>query len=67
MLVDSKNDGKRLDFKSATHLPNASSFLWNKSMMIHMNCRGYATAQFMQPEPANLLLLMLLSMKQPVV
>ena len=38
---------------SPTALPKASSFLWNKHMMIQMNCRGYATAQFMQPEPAK--------------
>ncbi len=34
-------------------LPKASSFLWNRHMMIQMNCRGYASAQFMQPEPAK--------------
>jgi len=34
-------------------LPKASAFLWNKHMMIQMNCRGYASAQFMQPEPAK--------------
>ena len=27
--------------------------LWNKTMMIHMNCRGYAVSQFMQPEPSK--------------
>ncbi|AZQ82639.1 NdvB protein [Colwellia sp. Arc7-635] len=31
----------------------ASGFLWNKTMMIHMNCRGYAVSQFMQPEPSK--------------
>ncbi|WP_076416609.1 GH36-type glycosyl hydrolase domain-containing protein [Shewanella sp. UCD-KL12] len=34
-------------------MPKASGFLWNPSMMLQMNCRGYATAQFMQPEPAK--------------
>jgi len=34
-------------------LPMSAGYLWNKSMMIHMNCRGYATAQFMQPEPTK--------------
>ena len=38
---------------SPTQMPNASSFLWNSAMMIQVNCRGYATAQFMQPEPAK--------------
>jgi cellobionic acid phosphorylase len=38
---------------SPTAMPDAGGFLWNKKMMIQMNCRGYATAQFMQPEPAK--------------
>ncbi|MCK8486535.1 NdvB protein [Paenibacillus sp. MBLB2552] len=38
---------------SPTLLPKASGFLWNEMMMVHMNCRGYAVAQFMQPEPAK--------------
>ncbi|TRX53843.1 gluconokinase, GntK/IdnK-type [Thalassomonas sp. M1454] len=38
---------------SATQLPQAGSFLWNKVMMLQMNCRGYAVGQFMQPEPSK--------------
>jgi cellobionic acid phosphorylase len=38
---------------SPTALPLAAGFLWNPHMMIHMNARGYATAQFMQPEPSK--------------
>jgi cellobionic acid phosphorylase len=34
-------------------MPKAAGFLWNKKMMIQITCRGYATAQFMQPEPAK--------------
>lgn len=34
-------------------MPDASGFLWNKKMMLQMNCRGYASAQHMQPEPAK--------------
>lgn len=34
-------------------MSKASSFLWNKNMMLHMNCRGFASAQFMQPEPSK--------------
>lgn len=41
------------ELTSPTLLPKASGFLWNDTMMIHMNCRGYAVAQFMQPEPAK--------------
>ncbi|ALS99908.1 GH36-type glycosyl hydrolase domain-containing protein [Lacimicrobium alkaliphilum] len=38
---------------SPTAMPQASGFLWNPQMLIQMNCRGYAVAQFMQPEPAK--------------
>ncbi|KAJ4291235.1 hypothetical protein N0V88_006235 [Collariella sp. IMI 366227] len=34
-------------------MPKAATFLWNQKMMIQITCRGYATAQFMQPEPAK--------------
>ncbi|KAI1182099.1 Six-hairpin glycosidase-like protein [Nemania serpens] len=46
-------DGSRYELTSATALPKASAFLWNQKMMIQVTCRGYATAQFMQPEPAK--------------
>lgn len=52
-LINAQDNGERLNLNSPTALPNAASFLWNNSMMIHMNCRGYAVAQFMQPEPAK--------------
>lgn len=42
-----------MELNTPIALPGASSFLWNKKMMVHMNCRGYAVAQFMQPEPAK--------------
>lgn len=45
------NDYCLLD--SPTAMPKAAGFLWNEKMMIHMNCRGYAVAQFMQPEPGK--------------
>lgn len=48
-----QNDGKSIVLTSPTVMPNASGFLWNSRMMINMNCRGYAVAQFMQPEPAK--------------
>ncbi|MDX2018810.1 MAG: NdvB protein [Deltaproteobacteria bacterium] len=38
---------------SPTALPQAAAFLWNRRMMLHVNCRGYAVSQFMQPEPAK--------------
>ncbi|MCT2535162.1 NdvB protein [Aquibacillus koreensis] len=41
------------ELDSPTIMPKASGFLWNDKMMIHVNCRGYVVAQFMQPEPAK--------------
>ena len=52
MLFPSHNDS-RFNLQSPTLMPKASAFLWNRSMMIQANCRGYAVAQFMQPEPAK--------------
>jgi cellobionic acid phosphorylase len=46
-------NGFRYRLTSPTAAPNADAFLWNKRMMIQATCRGYATAQFMQPEPAK--------------
>lgn len=45
--------GARCELTSPTAMPQAGGFLWNRRMMIHATCRGYATAQFMQPEPAK--------------
>lgn len=51
--VDMQANGARYNLYSATKMPRASAFLWNKQLMIQLNCRGYANAQFMQPEPAK--------------
>ncbi len=45
--------GDRFTLSSPTAMPNAAGFLWNRAMMIQATCRGYAVAQFMQPEPAK--------------
>jgi cellobionic acid phosphorylase len=50
LVVESQQAGARYLLKSPKVLPNASGFLWNKNMLIQANCRGYAIAQFMQPE-----------------
>ena len=50
-LISNHESGTTLH--SPTKMPLASSFLWNPVMMLHVNCRGYATSQFMQPEPAK--------------
>lgn len=52
MLFSSHND-TRFNLRNPTLMPKASAFLWNRSMMIQANCRGYTVAQFMQPEPAK--------------
>ncbi len=46
-------DGERFELLSPTAMPRAAGFLWNNKMMILATCRGYAVAQFMQPEPAK--------------
>lgn len=52
-LLGPSADGERYLLHSPTAMPNAGTFLWNRRMMIQLTCRGYATAQFMQPEPAK--------------
>jgi len=47
------HNGDRYELTSATAMPQAAGFLWNQKMMIQITCRGYATAQYMQPEPAK--------------
>jgi cellobionic acid phosphorylase len=34
-------------------MPKANGFLWNKNMVLQVNCRGYVNGQFMQPEPSK--------------
>ena len=48
-----EDGGRRLVLSSPVAMPQASTFLWNRRMLLQLNCRGYATAQFMQPEPAK--------------
>ena len=45
--------GRRFVLTSPTAMPAASTFLWNRRMLLQLNCRGFATAQFTQPEPAK--------------
>jgi cellobionic acid phosphorylase len=46
-------NGERYELTDPTTMPKAGAFLWNTKMMIQITCRGYATASFMQPEPAK--------------
>lgn len=43
------DEGKRIRLFCPISIPNASGYLWNDKMMLQMSCRGYATAQHMQP------------------
>lgn len=52
-MIRATENNEYVELTSPTVLPKASGFLWNEKMMIHMNCRGYAVAQFMQPEPGK--------------
>ena len=53
LLCGFEAEGRRVFLSSPTAMPQASTFLWNRRMLLQLNCRGYATAQFMQPEPAK--------------
>jgi len=52
-MLSPSNDHQRFELFSPIDLPRASGFLWNRKMMIQVNCRGFAVAQYMQPEPAK--------------
>jgi len=52
-MIKSSPDGERYELDNPWDLPRAAGFLWNRRMMIQITCRGYAVAQFMQPEPAK--------------
>jgi len=52
-MIRATENNEYYELNSPISMPKASGFLWNEKMMIHMNCRGYAVAQFMQPEPAK--------------
>ena len=44
-------NGARFRLTDPTLAPNAAGYLWNRRMMLQMNCRGYAVSQYMDPEP----------------
>jgi cellobionic acid phosphorylase len=52
-MIRPTEDGERYELTDPTTMPKAGAFLWNTKMMIQITCRGYATASFMQPEPAK--------------
>jgi len=52
-MIIIKNRPRSISLRNASLLPQAGSYLWNHQMMLQINCQGYATAQFLQPEPAS--------------
>jgi cellobionic acid phosphorylase len=52
-MLQPTHNGERFELTTPTAMPRAAGFLWNQKMMLQMTCRGYAVAQFMQPEPAK--------------
>ena len=52
-MLQPTHNGERFELTTPTAMPRAAGFLWNQKMMMQMTCRGYAVAQFMQPEPAK--------------
>jgi hypothetical protein len=52
-MLKPTHNGERYQLDNPLDLPRAAGFLWNRKMMIQVTCRGYAVAQFMQPEPAK--------------
>jgi cellobionic acid phosphorylase len=52
-MIKPTQNGERYEIDNPFDLPRAAGFLWNRKMMIQVTCRGYAVAQFMQPEPAK--------------
>ena len=44
-------NGARFRLTDPTLAPNSAGYLWNRRMMLQMNCRGYAVSQYMDPEP----------------
>ncbi len=51
-MLSSEADGARVVLHSPTAMPRASAYLWNRCMVLQVNCRGYVVARHMQPEPS---------------
>ena len=52
-MIRPSDDNEFYELDDPTVMPKASGFLWNDRMMVQATCRGYVSAQFMQPEPAK--------------
>lgn len=51
--ISPSENSKHYQLHCPTSMPDASTFLWNQKMLLQLNCRGYAVAQHMQPEPSK--------------
>jgi len=52
-LIQPSENGERLELHSPTAMPRASSFLWNRQMLLQVSCRGYVNAQHIQVEASK--------------
>ena len=52
-MLRATHNGDGLSSTTLSICRGRPGFLWNRRMMIQVTCRGYAVAQFMQPEPAK--------------
>ena len=50
-LLRSSDAGRRCNLHCPVAMPGAGTFLWNANMLLQLNCRGFAVAQYMHPEP----------------
>jgi len=50
-LLRSGDEGRRCNLYCPVAMPRAGTFLWNANMLLQVNCRGFAIAQYMHPEP----------------
>ena len=46
-LIYASENGSRVNLTTPIAMPKASAFLWNKKMMIQLNCRGFAVSQYL--------------------
>lgn len=49
-LIRTVDAGERVELTSPTAMPRAGGFLWNRRMLLQVNCRGFVVAQHMQPD-----------------
>ena len=52
-LIEPVDGGERYELRCPKAMPHASTFLWNRKMLLQLNCRGFAIARHMQPEPSK--------------